>query len=497
MDLSRETFGHLVGQVHNRIVLERTGFFVLGEQVAVFAVGIQKRLAGGIVLILVKDFTAVKTEGVGKHLVVQHFVTREMQTAHVVLAALDHVDMDQNGTRGLDIIVLVQGREHILDHVTDQELFLVSRAFLDLAERINLRILPLASVHDIQPFLAGAFVADQVVQHVPGVFFGLDRHLRSRHPRHFTDLAMIPKEVRHLHGRLACHLVEGRRGVTQGKVQLFVEDFQIFAERNHPAQIEQASGVRQVFSAVFSQFRIQVAKMTDGVQHRIAVRLENVFLEFATAPPLVELRDHVFHDIFGGHVVVPLDIELAHLDLFALADNEGHQILVFVDRSFTVAHFGEQIALGAVVFQNGLTVAFQLALAVDLARNQAGLQLQVFFRDLVRTFENGRIECGEFLNLENEVDIGAVTHVINPGSNVVKKPGLVQGSHRRLNLFGKGRRRIALPITNADAAEHRTIVHVDSPFDLDLMNLIFDHIALGHFGHVQKLGLCKPYKHSK
>ncbi|WP_405339249.1 hypothetical protein [Fibrobacter sp.] len=29
------------------------------------------------------------------------------------------------------------------------------------------------------------------------------------------------------------------------------------------------------------------------------------------------------------------------------------------------------------------------------------------------------------------------------------------------------------------------------------MDLIFDHIALGHFGHVQKLGLSKPYKNSK
>jgi hypothetical protein len=54
-----------------------------------------------------------------------------------------------------------------------------------------------------------------------------------------------------------------------------------------------------------------------------------------------------------------------------------------------------------------------------------------------------------------------------------------------------------LTIANTDTAKDSAVVHVDGSFDLDLMDLIFDHIAFGHFGQVQKLGLSKPYKHRK
>ena len=497
MNLGRQAFGHLVRQVHNRIVFEGTGFFVLGKQVAVFAVGIEKGLAGSVVLVLVKDFTTVEAVGIGKHLVVKHLVTREVQATHVVLAAFDHVDMDQNGAGGLDIVVLVEDREHVFDHVADHQLFLVGRTLLDLAEFIDFRVVPLAAIHDFQEFLTGIFVADNVVQHFPGVFFGLDRDLRSRYPRHFAHFTVVTEEVGHLHGRLARHLVKRRCRVTQSKVQLLVKDFQVFAQRNHAAHIEQAGGVRQVFGTVFGQFRIQIAKMANGIQHRVAISLKNVFLEFATAPPLVQLCDHVFHNVFGRHMVVTLDIKLADFDLFAFTDKEGHHILVFVHRRFAVAHFGQQVAFGAVEVQNSLAVAFQLALAVNLPRNHTELELQIFFGFFVAAFEYGRIQSREFLNLENEVDIGAITHVINPGGHIVKEARLVKRRHRGLYLFSQGRRRIALTIANTDTAKDRAIVHVDGSFDLYLMDLIFDHIALGHFGHVQKLGLSKPYKHSK
>ena len=237
--------------------------------------------------------------------------------------------------------------------------------------------------------------------------------------------------------------------------------------------------------------------MANGVQHRIAVGLKNIFLEFAAAPPLVKLGDHVFHDVFGRNMVVALNIELADFDLFAFTNNKGHHVLVFVDRRFAVTDFGKQVAFGTVVVQNSLAIAFQLALAIHLARNHAGLELQIFFRHFVAAFKYGRIKCRKFLNLKNEVDIGAIAHVVDPGRHIVKKARLVQGRHRRLHLFGQSRRRIALSIANTDTAKDSAVIHVDGSLDLDLMNLIFDHIALGHFGHVQKLGLSKPYKHSK
>ena len=222
VNLGRQTFSHLVGQVHNRIVFEGSGFFVLGKQVAVFTVGIQESLARSVILILVKDFTTIETVSVSKHLVVQHLVTREVQATHVVTTAFDHVNMNQNSARSLDVIVLVQGREHVFDHVADHQLFLISRALFNLAERIDLGILPLTAIHNVQEFLASIFVADNVVQHLPGVFFDLDRDLRSRHPRHFAHFSMLAEEVRHLHGGLARHLVKRRCRVAQGKVQLLV-----------------------------------------------------------------------------------------------------------------------------------------------------------------------------------------------------------------------------------------------------------------------------------
>ena len=74
--------------------------------------------------------------------------------------------------------------------------------------------------------------------------------------------------------------------------------------------------------------------MADGVQYGIAVSLEHGFLEFAAAPPLVDLGKHVFHDIFGRHVVVTLDDNIADLHLFALADDEGDLVHVLGHISF-------------------------------------------------------------------------------------------------------------------------------------------------------------------
>ena len=98
--------------------------------------------------------------------------------------------------------------------------------------------------------------------------------------------------------------------------------------------------------------------MTDSVQHRIAVRIEHNLFELATAPPLVLLGKHVFHDVFGRHMFVTLDIELGHLDLAALTHNEGHFVLVILFRSLAVADFGQQITFGMEIVQQSLTVAF-------------------------------------------------------------------------------------------------------------------------------------------
>ena len=75
-----------------------------------------------------------------------------------------------------------------------------------------------------------------------------------------------------------------------------------------------------------------------------------------------------------GHIVVAFDFDPTHLHLLALADNEGHHVLVVVDRGLAVAHFGQQEPFGMVVLNHRLAVTFQLALAVNLARYKAQLE---------------------------------------------------------------------------------------------------------------------------
>ena len=174
VDRRRQALAHAVRKVHHGIVYKGPFFVELGKQVAVFAIGVQNGLAGGVVLVLVKDFAAIQAEGVVQNAIVQHLVARKMDIAHVVLAALYHGDVDADSAGGMDVVVLVQGREHVLYHVADQQLFFVGRTLLLIPEGINFRIVELAALHDFQPFLAGLFVADDVVQKLQGVFFGLD-----------------------------------------------------------------------------------------------------------------------------------------------------------------------------------------------------------------------------------------------------------------------------------------------------------------------------------
>ena len=175
--------------------------------------------------------------------------------------------------------------------------------------------------------------------------------------------------------------------------------------------------------------------MANRIQHRVAVRFKNNLLEFAAAPPLVLLGKHVFHDVFGRHMFVALDIELGHLDLAALAHNEGHFVLVVFFRSFTVADFGQQITFGMEIVQQGLTVAFQLALAIHLPRNNAKFQTQIFFGNFIAAIKIGRIQRREFLDLEDNIHIRAFVHIINPGSHIVKKARIVKIGHRRLDFL--------------------------------------------------------------
>ncbi len=229
--------------------------------------------------------------------------------------------------------------------------------------------------------------------------------------------------------------------------------------------------------------------MADSVEHGIAVGIENVLLELATAVPLVHLREHMVGNVYRGHVVVTLDINRTHLDLLALANNESHLVLIFVHGRLTVADLGQQESLRAVVVNQGLAVAFQLALTVHLARKHAQLEAQVVLGDFVTSIQDGGIESREFLNLENEVQLGAIVHVVDPGRHIIEQARLVECRDRILNLVRKSGRRIGLAITNTNAAKDRTLVHVHVSFDLDLTDRVFGHIVRRHLGHIQQLGV--------
>ena len=84
-----------------------------------------------------------------------------------------------------------------------------------------------------------------------------------------------------------------------------------------------------------------------------------------------------------------------------------------------------------------------------LAAYTIGSLLGIDSKQIVSTLndyliKNGRIKCGEFLNLENEVDIGAVTHVIDPGGHVVEQARFIEAGHGALDLVGQSRRRGAV-----------------------------------------------------
>ena len=496
VDLSRQTFIHLVGEVHNGIVFERSLFIELGKEVAIFAVGIEQSLTGCFVEVLVEHGTAIETEDIAKHGIALDFVTRKVEPAHVVATTFGHVDVDDNIARGLDVIVLVKGRNHVLNHVTHKKLAFVSGTLFDLEEGINFRVIPLAARNQVKPFLTGAFIADNVVQESPCAFFVLDLRLTSCKRILVRGLAHVPIIVRHFHRRLARNLVKRVRRISHSLVQLRIERGQTFSNRHHASKIEQAGRIREVFGMVVVQFCIQVTEMAENIQHGIAVGFKDIFLEFATAPPLVFLREHVICNFFDRHMVIALHVKAADTHLVAFANHESHLVLVFVHRFFAVAHFGKEEAFGAVMVEHSLASAFQLSLAIDLTRNHVNFQAEVIFGNFVTTIQNSGIESREFLDLKDQVHIGTiVANIIHPGSHIVKQARSIKRAHGILNFFGKRSRGIALPVANTDTAKHRTVVHMDRSFDLDLMDLIFDHIALGHFGHVQKLGLGEPHKY--
>ena len=105
-----------------------------------------------------------------------------------------------------------------------------------------------------------------------------------------------------------------------------------------------------------------------------------------------------------------------------------------------------------VVVDHRLAVAFELALAVNLSGNQTQLEAQVVLGNFVAAVQNGGIERRQFLDLENEVHLGTVVHIIDPGRHVVKEAGLVEGGNGFLHLIGQGRRRISLAVTDTYAA---------------------------------------------
>ena len=125
--------------------------------------------------------------------------------------------------------------------------------------------------------------------------------------------------------------------------------------------------------------------MAEYIKHGIAVGFKDVFLEFATTPPLVFLRKHVVRDFFDRHVIIALHFNTADTHLVAFANHEGHLVLVFVHRFFAVAHFGKEEPFGAVMVEHGLTCTFQLRLAIDLACNHMDFQAEIVFGNFIAT----------------------------------------------------------------------------------------------------------------
>ena len=143
------------------------------------------------------------------------------------------------------------------------------------------------------------------------------------------------------------------------------------------------------------------------------------------------------------------------------------------------------------ILQQGLTVAFQLALAIHLARNDSQFQTQIFFGNFIASIKVSRIKGREFLNLEDDVYIRAIVHIVDPGSHIVKKTRIVKAEHRCLNLLGKRRRGVCLSITDIDTAQYGAFVHILGTIHHNLADLVFRHETIRHF---QKL--CSSHRHN-
>ncbi len=163
-----------------------------------------------------------------------------MESTHVVAAAFSYVDVNDNIAGSLDVIVLVERRDHVLDHVAHEELAFVSGALLDFEERVNLWVIPLAVRHQVDPFLAGTLVTDNVIQELPGVFLVLDLRQASCKRILVRCLAHVSVIVRHFHRRLARHLVKRVRRIGHSLVQLRVKRSQLFSNWHHASKVEQA-----------------------------------------------------------------------------------------------------------------------------------------------------------------------------------------------------------------------------------------------------------------
>ena len=189
-------------------------------------------------------------------------------------------------------------------------------------------------------------------------------------------------------------------------------------------------------------------------------------------------------------MVVALHVNAADTHLGAFANHESHLVLVFIHRFFAVTDFGEEEAFGTVMVEHRLARTFELRLAIDLARNHMDFHPEVIFGNFVTTIQNSGIKSGEFLHLEHQVHIGTiVTHVIHPCGHIVKQSRSIKRAYRVLDFFRKRSRGKTLPRADANTSENRTLVHVMSAFDTNLVNLILNHILVGYLRHVQQLGI--------